>query len=122
MRLRFAVGFAVLAQGIAGGCAEQTTDGFGNLPDDERNDRFVGAIRDAGYRCETVIDVMAVQGGRMGWRVVCNDALVYLASLDAADAIDVEPVPYGDPRVAPNTLLNQQLQRRELEQQRQRQR
>jgi hypothetical protein len=114
MRLRFAVGFAVLAQGIAGGCAEQTTDGFGNLSDDERNDRFVGAIRDAGYRCETVIDVMAVQGGRMGWRVVCNDALVYLASLDAADAIDVEPVPYGDPRVAP--------QNRELEQQRQRQR
>ena len=44
------------------------------------------AIRDAGYLCDEVIDATAPSQTAIGWRVLCTDMLVYLASLDTEDA------------------------------------
>jgi precorrin-4 methylase len=109
MRLRFGVGVAMLAATFtAAGCTQQA-ESLLSLPDDQRNIRFVEAIRSAGYRCEEIVDVTVAEGGRMVWRVVCNDAHVYLASIDATDAIHMEPVPYADPAgVVPGSRLEQQ--------------
>jgi hypothetical protein len=115
MGLRFGIAVAMLAAGsMAAGCTRQASESLSSLTDDERNDRFVDAIRSAGYRCEEIVDVTMAEGGGMVWRVVCNDALVYLASIDATGGIHMEPVPYADPaRVVPDSRLEQQRPPRE---------
>lgn len=94
-----AVSRAALASSLcaAGVCTAQPA-ALDELGVAERNQRLVTAVRDAGYRCEELVDAMPAQAAMPAWRVVCNDALVYLASTSEVDgSLHVEPLPYRDP-------------------------
>jgi hypothetical protein len=83
---------------LTGACTERASSSIEDAAPDERNQLLLQAIKDAGYLCEQVIDATAPSGGGgSAWRVLCNDMLVYIASLDAAGAVHIEPIPYGDP-------------------------
>ena len=74
------------------------------VPDEERNARLIAAIREAGFVCAEIVDVMLAEAAKPAWRVVCNDALVYLAApADNGRQIRVEPLPYTDP-IGPTEL------------------
>lgn len=82
---------------LASGCAERAATSIRNAEPEERNLLLRQAILDAGYLCDEVIDATAPSQTAIGWRVLCTDMLVYLASLDTEDAVHVEPIAYGDP-------------------------
>jgi hypothetical protein len=86
---------------LAAGCAERAGTSIRTAPAEERNALLLQAIRDAGYLCDEIIDVTAPADTATGWRVLCKDMLVYLASLDASDVLHIEPIAYGDPARAP---------------------
>lgn len=80
-------------------CSRDAIAPIGDAPAAERNALFLQAIRDAGYLCDVVLEADAADGIDNVWRVVCNDMLAYVASLESDEAIHIEPVPYVDPRV-----------------------
>jgi len=88
-------GCAALA---ASACAERAQPAAQDASAEGRNGQLLEAIRDAGYLCDRIVAATAPSGGGgSAWRVLCTDMLVYVASLDAAGAIHIEPIPYGDP-------------------------
>jgi hypothetical protein len=86
---------------LAAGCTERAANSIRTAAAEERNALLLQAIRDAGYLCEEIIDATAPADTATGWRVLCTDMLVYLASLDTNDALHIEPIAYGDPARAP---------------------
>jgi hypothetical protein len=79
-------------------CGAQPIDTLADLSEGRRNARLGAAIRDAGFVCEKVVETTKTEAPVPAWRVVCNDALVYLASSDENDdALHVEPLPYAEP-------------------------
>jgi hypothetical protein len=84
---------------LATGCAERGGNSIRTAPPEERNAMLLQAIRDTGYLCEEIIDVTAPAELAIGWRVLCRDMLVYLATLDTSDVLHIEPIAYGDPAV-----------------------
>jgi hypothetical protein len=86
---------------LLGGCAEPVEPSVRDAPVEQRNQLLMQAIRDAGYLCDEIIDATSPPVGDSVWRVLCNDMLVYVASLDAADVFHIEPIPYGDPGPLP---------------------
>lgn len=86
------------ASSVAWVCGAQPIDTLADLPEARRSARLVAAIRDAGYLCEEVVAATKAEASVPAWRVVCNDALVYLASSEENDdALHVAPLPYTDP-------------------------
>jgi hypothetical protein len=57
-----------------------------------RNTSLVIAIRDAGLRCERVVDVAQGGDGVAAWRVSCDDALVYWTGVGNDGDIVVESI------------------------------
>jgi hypothetical protein len=88
---------------LGSACSPPAAPSIRNAPADERNSLLKQAILDAGYLCDEVIDATAPAGAPTGWRVLCTDMLVYVASLDTNDALHIEPIPYGDPAPPPVT-------------------
>ena len=86
---------------LLGACAERAQPSARDAPVDQRNQLLLQAIRDAGYLCDEIIDATSPPVGGSVWRVLCNDMLVYVASLDESDAFHIEPIPYGDPGPIP---------------------
>lgn len=86
---------------LLGACAERAEHSARDAPAEERNQLLQQAIREAGYLCDEIIDATSPPVGGAVWRVLCNDMLVYVASLDAADVFHIEPIPYGDPGPIP---------------------
>jgi hypothetical protein len=83
---------------LTSACTDRAPPSVRDAPPEERNELLLQAIKDAGYLCEQIVDATAPSGGGgSAWRVLCNDMLVYVASLDAAGAVHIEPIPYGDP-------------------------
>jgi hypothetical protein len=82
---------------LATSCSQRPATSIRSAPPAERNALLLQAIRDAGYLCDEVIDATAPAQANTGWRVLCTDTLVYVASLDAQDVLHIEPIPYGDP-------------------------
>jgi hypothetical protein len=94
----------VLACGAAmlgAACSPRSETSIRTAPAEERNALLRQAIRDSGYLCDEVIDATAPAEAAAVWRVLCTDMLVYVASLDAQDAVHIEPIAYGDPAIAP---------------------
>jgi hypothetical protein len=86
---------------IIAACSQRPETSIRTAPPEERNALLREAIHDAGYLCDEVIDATAPGESTTGWRVLCADMLVYVASLDAQDALHIEPIAYGDPVIAP---------------------
>jgi hypothetical protein len=86
-----------LACALAGACAEPADPSLRAAAPEQRDALLLQAIRDAGYLCEEIVDVTMPVEIATGWRVLCKDMLVYLASLDASNAVHIEPIAYGDP-------------------------
>jgi hypothetical protein len=86
---------------LLGACAERAQQSARDAPVEQRNQLLLQAIRDAGYLCDEIIDATSPPVGGSVWRVLCNDMLVYVASLDADDVFHVEPIPYSDPGPIP---------------------
>lgn len=86
---------------LGAACAPPADTSIGTAPADERNALLRQAIHDAGYLCDEIIDAASPVGVANGWRVLCTDMLVYVASLDSADGLHIEPIPYGDPATPP---------------------
>src|SRR5687767_3438955 len=86
-----------LACALAAGCAEPADTSIRAAPPEQRDALLLQAIRDAGYLCEQIVDVTSPVEIATGWRVLCRDMLVYVASLDTSDAVHIEPIAYGDP-------------------------
>jgi len=95
---------------LASACAQRTESSIRTAPVEERDALLRQAIRDAGYLCDEVIDATAPSGTVTGWRVLCTDTLVYLASLDAEDALHIEPIAYRDPATPPPASRNPDTQ------------
>ncbi len=85
------------AASLASSCSERVATSIRTAQPEERNLLLRQAIRDAGYLCDEVVDATTPSETAIGWRVLCADMLVYLASLDTEDALHVEPIAYGDP-------------------------
>jgi hypothetical protein len=86
-----------LAALFAGACSQQRPEtSIRNAPPEQRNALLRQAILDAGYLCDEVIDATVPAQAVTGWRVLCTDTLVYVASLDTQDDLHIEPVAYGD--------------------------
>ena len=66
-------------------CGAQPIERLADLSEARRNSRLGAAIRDAGFVCEKVVETTKAEAPVPAWRVVCNDALVYLASSDEND-------------------------------------
>ena len=81
---------------LAGACSPREEASIRTAPAEVRNARLREAIHDAGYLCDEVIDATAPAESATGWRVLCTDMLVYLASLDTQDALHIEPIAYDD--------------------------
>ena len=86
-----------LACALAAGCAGPVDTSIRNAPPEQRNALLLQTIRDAGYLCEEIVDVTTPAEIATGWRVLCRDMLVYLASLDTSNTVHIEPIAYGDP-------------------------
>jgi hypothetical protein len=97
MANRIVGSIAVVALGVLAACADRPAQSPRTASEDERKEIFLQSIRDAGYLCDRVLDVTAAESVETAWRVLCNDMLVYVASLDGDEAIHIEPIPYGDP-------------------------
>lgn len=54
------------------------------------------AIRATGFVCEAVVRAEEIESTGSDWRVVCDEALVYLASMRNDGAICIGPVFQGD--------------------------
>jgi hypothetical protein len=87
---------SVAVAGVAGACTSQPEPPIERSAPEARGARFATAIREAGYLCDEVIEATIVEGARMAWRVVCNDALAYLVVIEGDD-VRAEPMPYTDP-------------------------
>jgi hypothetical protein len=95
--------FSCAAALLGAACAPPVETSIRTAPADERNALLQQAIHDAGYLCDELIDATSPAGVAAGWRVLCADMLVYVVSLDAADALHIEPIPYGDPVTPPGS-------------------
>jgi hypothetical protein len=85
----FEIGMPVIAMGLYG-CGGQPTSEvllFGSLGN---------AIRTTGFVCESVVRAEEIESTGSDWRVVCDETLVYLASMGADGAVCIEPVFQGD--------------------------
>lgn len=88
----------LVGAGVSAPCGAQSSQSLDGLPERERNARLIAAIHDAGYVCDEVVESMKATAAMPAWRVVCRDALVYLASDEEGDgALHVAPLPYTDP-------------------------
>jgi len=97
MASRLSVAAAACGAALLGACAERAPPSIREAPAEDRDRLLLQAIRDAGYLCDEILDTTAAPTGGSMWRVLCNDMLVYIASLDGADVLHIEPIPYGDP-------------------------
>lgn len=61
-----------------------------------RNTSLVIAIRDAGLRCERIVDVAQGGDGVAAWRVSCNDARVYWTGVGNDGGIVVDSISYSE--------------------------
>ena len=86
---------------LGAACAPPVDTSIRTAPADARNALLRQAIHDAGYLCDEIIDAASPVGVASGWRVLCTDMLVYVASLDSADGLHIEPIPYGDLGIPP---------------------
>ena len=77
-------GFLVL--GFLGACTQPS----------RLDDSLVNAIRDTGFVCAEVSSSYDLTGDGSQWRVVCENAHVYLASLEQDGQICVSPFAYVD--------------------------
>ena len=77
-------GFLVL--GFLGACTQPS----------RLDDSLVNAIRDTGFVCAEVSSSYDVTGDGRQWRVACENAHVYVASLEQDGRICVSPVAYVD--------------------------
>ena len=77
-------GFLVLA--FLGACVDSS----------RLDDSLVNAIRDTGFLCAEVTSSYDLVGDGSQWRVVCEDARAYLASVEQDGQICVSPFAYVD--------------------------
>ncbi len=77
-------GFLVL--GFLGACTQPS----------RLDDSLVNAIRDTGFVCAEVSSSYDITGDGSQWRVACENAHVYVASLGQDGQICVSPVAYVD--------------------------
>jgi hypothetical protein len=99
---RLLVGSLAFGAALVGtACSQRPAASIRTASAEERNALLREAIHDAGYLCDEVIDATAPAETATGWRVLCKDMLVYIASLDTADTLHIEPIAYGDPGAAP---------------------
>ena len=84
----------------AAACLGQSAESLEALPEEQRHEQLLDAIHDAGSLCDELVDARLAEGARPAWRVVCNDALVYLATSEpGSDSLRIAPLPYTDPVV-----------------------
>ncbi len=81
-------GLLVLA--LSGACTELS----------RLDESLVDAIRDTGFVCAEVVSSDDLVGDRSQWRVVCEDARAYLASLEQDGRICVSPFAYVEAPVS----------------------
>jgi hypothetical protein len=86
---RFEIGVSAIALALCGCGGPPTSDVllFGSLGN---------AIRATGFVCENVVRAEEIESTGSDWRVVCDEALVYLASMGTDGAVCIEPVFQGD--------------------------
>jgi len=85
-------GFLVL--GFLGACTQPS----------RLDDSLVNAIRDTGFVCAEVSSSYDLTGDGSQWRVVCENAHVYLASLEQDGQICVSPFAYVEAPIAETSL------------------
>ena len=85
---------ALLGYLLAGCSGDFATDEF-------PADRLKSVIRAVGYPCIEVVDSARLTDESRAWRVQCQDALAYTASLSNDGRICVVPMAYVDSVVAP---------------------
>ncbi len=85
-------GFLVL--GFLGACTQPS----------RLDDSLVNAIRDTGFVCAEVSSSYDLTGDGSQWRVVCENAHVYLASLEQDGQICVSPFAYVEAPVFETSL------------------
>jgi hypothetical protein len=54
------------------------------------------AIRDVGFPCDSVVSTQATGDSGNSWRVACDDARVYAASVESGGDLCIEPVLFVD--------------------------
>lgn len=88
---------AAFAAGTMLSCTSPVGESLHGASEGERNELLRAAILHAGFRCTQVLESAATPvEAAMSWRVICNDAQVFLASFEQDDRVEVQPMPYGD--------------------------
>jgi hypothetical protein len=80
--------------------AEQRQLELASMSSSFRNETFLVAIRDAGYRCVHFLEVIPRDLSDSGfWLMRCDDYRSYLVGVDDVGELVVEPAPYAEMRI-----------------------
>ena len=89
-RLMHACGITSLVPMLLASCSED------RAIDEPSIETLASAIRAVGYACGNVVDSSDIATERRNWRVACDGARTYAASLSNDGNICITPIPYVD--------------------------